>query len=131
MAENLLDKFVKFPADDDLQHVIDGFDHPYGFLYCARAVDGTHIPVLAMESAHGNYLNSKGWYSIVLQAVCDHNYILTIWTLDGQRGLMMRGSFENLESYYSPTFIREPPFRKPKLSNTNLSCRRSFFLSYS
>ena len=25
MAENILDKYVKFPADDDLQHVIDGF----------------------------------------------------------------------------------------------------------
>ena len=24
MAEHILDKYVKFPADDDLQHVIDG-----------------------------------------------------------------------------------------------------------
>ena len=57
MAENILDKF---PADDDLQHVIDGFDNTWGFPNCAGAVDGTHIPIIAQESAHGNYVNRKG-----------------------------------------------------------------------
>ena len=75
MAENILDKYVKFPADDDLQHVIDGFDNTWGFPYCAGAVDGTHIPIIAPESAHGDYVNRKGRYSIILQAVCDHNHI--------------------------------------------------------
>ena len=32
MAENILDKYVKFPADDDLQQVIDGFDNTWVFL---------------------------------------------------------------------------------------------------
>ena len=68
MAENILDKYVKFPADDDLQHVID----PWGFPNCAGAVDGTHIPIIAPESAHGDYVNREGWYSIMLHAVCDH-----------------------------------------------------------
>ena len=77
MAENILDKYVKFPADDDLQHVIDGFDNTWGFPNCAGAVDGTHIPIIAPESAHGDYVNRKGWYSIILQAVRDHNYIIT------------------------------------------------------
>ena len=77
MAENILDKYVKFPAADDLQHVIDGFDNTSGFPNCAGAVDGTHIPIIAPESAHGEYVNRKDWYSIILQAVCDHNYIIT------------------------------------------------------
>ena len=38
MAENILDKYVKFPADDDLQHVIDGFDNTWRFPNCAAAV---------------------------------------------------------------------------------------------
>ena len=37
MAENILDKYVKFPADDDLQHVIDGFDNAWGFSYLCRS----------------------------------------------------------------------------------------------
>ena len=32
---------------------------------------------IAPESAHGNYVNRKGWYSIILQAVCDYNNIIT------------------------------------------------------
>ena len=77
MAENILDKYVKFPADDDLQHVIDGFDNTWGFPNCAGAVDGTHTPIIAAESSHGDHMNRKGWYSIILKAVCDHNYIIT------------------------------------------------------
>ena len=77
MDENILDKYVKIPADDDLQHVIDGFDNTSGFPNCAGAVDGTYTPIIAPESAHGDYVNRKGWYSIILQAVCDHNYIMT------------------------------------------------------
>ena len=76
MAENILDKCVKFPADDDLQHVIYGLDNTLGFPYCAGAVDGTHIPIIAPESAHCDYVNRTDWYSIILQAVCDHNYII-------------------------------------------------------
>ena len=59
MAENILDKYVKFPADDDLQHVIDSFNNTWGFPNCAGAVDGTHIPIIAAESAHGNHMNRK------------------------------------------------------------------------
>ena len=39
MAENILDKYVKFPAGDDLQHVIDGYDNTWGFPICAGAVE--------------------------------------------------------------------------------------------
>ena len=75
MAENILDKYVQFPADDDLQHAIEIFDNTWGFPNCAGAVDGTHIPIIVPESAHGDYVIKKGWYSIILQVVCDHNYI--------------------------------------------------------
>ena len=77
MAENILDKYVKFLAEDGLQHVIDGFDNTWGFPNYAGAMDGTHIPIIAPESAHGDYVNGKGWCSIILQAVCDHSYIIT------------------------------------------------------
>ena len=42
MAENILDKYVKFPVDDNLQHVIDAFDNTWRFPNCAGAVDNTH-----------------------------------------------------------------------------------------
>ena len=70
MAENILDKYVKFPADDDLQHVIDGFDNTWGFPNCAGAVDGTHIPIIAPESAHYIITDMNvGWPGRVLDAM--------------------------------------------------------------
>ena len=56
MTENVFDKYVKLPADDDLQHVINGFDYTWGFPNCAGAVDGTHIQIIAPESAQGEGL---------------------------------------------------------------------------
>ena len=101
MAENILDTYVKFPADDDLQHVIDGFDNTWGFPICAGTVEGTHIPIIAPESAHGDYVNRNGWYSIILQAVCDHNHIITDMNI-GWPGRVHDASFffRNLELYY-------------------------------
>ena len=100
MAENILDKYVKFPADGDLQHVTDGFDNTWGFPNCAGAVNGTHIRIIAPESAHGDYVNRKGWYSIILQAVCDHNYIITDMNFGWPGRVHDARVFENSELYY-------------------------------
>lgn len=36
------------------------------------AVDGTHIPIIAPSQNHSNYVNRKGFHSIVAQLICDH-----------------------------------------------------------
>ena len=100
IAENILDKYVKFPADDDLQHVINGFDNTWVFPNCAGAVDGTHIPIIAPESARGDYVNRKGQYSIILQAVCDHNYIITDKNIGWPGRVHDARVFGNSELYY-------------------------------
>ena len=46
-----------------------------GDFQCAGAIDGSHIPVRAPTLNHTDYYNRKGWYSIIIQAVVDHNYI--------------------------------------------------------
>ena len=49
MAENILYKYVKFPADDDLQHVIDGFDNTWGFPNCAGAVEKSVFVIITFK----------------------------------------------------------------------------------
>ena len=51
-----------------------GFERKTGFPMCAGAIDGTHIPVVGPVSYPTDYYNRKGWYSIVLQGLVDHNY---------------------------------------------------------
>ncbi|CAM5090157.1 unnamed protein product [Natator depressus] len=55
----------------NVQVIVDGF-HAMGFPKCGGAIDGTHIPILAPEHQGGEYINRKGYFSIVLQALVDH-----------------------------------------------------------
>lgn len=39
----------------------------------AGAVDGTHIPIIAVRHDPSSYYSLKGWHSVVPEAVVDHN----------------------------------------------------------
>ena len=75
LVECLLDDYVRFPKDDDLKDVVVGYEERWGFPNCGGAIDGTHIPIRAPQNAHGDYVNRKGFYSLIMQAVCDYKYI--------------------------------------------------------
>ncbi|CAM4570447.1 unnamed protein product [Caretta caretta] len=55
----------------NVQVIVDGFA-AMGFPNCGGAIDRTHIPILALEHQAGEYINCKGYFSIVLQALMDH-----------------------------------------------------------
>uniref|UniRef100_A0A8C3TGR7 DDE Tnp4 domain-containing protein n=1 Tax=Chelydra serpentina TaxID=8475 RepID=A0A8C3TGR7_CHESE len=52
----------------NVQVIVDGFA-AMGFPNCGGAIDGTHIPILAPDH---QYINRKGYFSMVLQALVDH-----------------------------------------------------------
>ena len=55
--------------------MINGFKSTWCVPQCAGAIDGSHIPVKPPACNHTDYYNCKGWYSVVLQTVVDHQYL--------------------------------------------------------
>ncbi|XP_075771796.1 uncharacterized protein LOC142823909 [Pelodiscus sinensis] len=64
----LLRRVVRL-ADPDA--VIRGFG-ALGVPNCGGAIDGMHIPIRDPEHQASQYVNHKGYFSVLLQAVCDH-----------------------------------------------------------
>uniref|UniRef100_A0A8C8SK72 DDE Tnp4 domain-containing protein n=1 Tax=Pelusios castaneus TaxID=367368 RepID=A0A8C8SK72_9SAUR len=55
----------------NVRKIIEGFQD-LGFPNCGGALDGTHIPILAPDHLAREYINQKGYFSMVLQALVDH-----------------------------------------------------------
>ncbi|XP_053904772.1 uncharacterized protein LOC128848703 isoform X6 [Malaclemys terrapin pileata] len=55
----------------NVQVIVDGFA-AMGFPNCGGAIDGTHIPILSPEHQATEYINRKGYFSVLLQALVDH-----------------------------------------------------------
>lgn len=71
----LLDEYIKFPQGAELCDVVAEFKAKWGMIQCAGAIDGSHVPVTPPALQHTDFYNRKGWYSMVIQAVVDHNYL--------------------------------------------------------
>ena len=54
-AQHLLTRYVRFPQDQALTNVVNGFDVRCGFSQAAGAVDGTHIPIIRPEDNPTDY----------------------------------------------------------------------------
>ena len=75
IVSRLLPVYISFPTGEQLDEVIKGFKEKWGFLQCAGSIDGSHISVTPPSMNHTDYYNRKGFYSMIVQAVVDHNYL--------------------------------------------------------
>ena len=59
--------------------VVRGFEEKWGFPQCFGAVDGSHIPIIPPHDCPTDYFIRKGFHSIVLQALVDHeNHFMNV-----------------------------------------------------
>ncbi|CAM4652467.1 unnamed protein product [Caretta caretta] len=68
ITERLLLKVVTL---GNVQVIVDGFA-AMGFPNCGGAINGMHISILRPDHPGSQYINRKGYFSVVLQALVDH-----------------------------------------------------------
>ena len=75
IIQKLLPLYIRFPTGSGLAGVVRGFKDKFGIPQCAGSIDGSHVPVTRPSMNHTDYYNRKGWYSMLVRAVVDHNYL--------------------------------------------------------
>ncbi|XP_061195355.1 putative nuclease HARBI1 [Saccostrea echinata] len=66
------DQFLKWPNQEDMSKAKRIFFTRGGFPGVIGCIDGTHIRIQAPSDDEPTYVNRKGWHSINVQAICDH-----------------------------------------------------------
>ena len=78
--DSLLCKYFKTPVGNEAIDIVRGFEEKWGFPQCFGAVDRSHISILPPVDSPTDYYNRKVFYSIVLQALVDHqNQFLNVY----------------------------------------------------
>ncbi|XP_006001092.1 uncharacterized protein LOC102354795 [Latimeria chalumnae] len=76
----LTPEYIHVPTGEQLQEVMNGFEECFGLPQTAGALCSTHIPILPPRENPNDYYNEKGWHSVIMQAVVDHQYCF--WDLN-------------------------------------------------
>ena len=71
---HLLPSYVKWPTGERLEESVAGFLTKWNFPQCVGAIDGTHIEIVAPSECSADFYNRKGRFSIIMQAVVDHEH---------------------------------------------------------
>ncbi|KAJ0069750.1 hypothetical protein NL108_013304, partial [Boleophthalmus pectinirostris] len=76
IVNKLFKKFVLLPSGEKLDAAVRAFKE-LGYPQCAGAIGATHIPIVGPRENPQDYMNSSGWYSVILQAVVDQDLHFT------------------------------------------------------
>ena len=78
----LKDPSMKTPSSkDEWLNISAGFKDTSNFSYCIGTIDHKHTRIECPKMTGTYYYNDKGFYSIVLLAICDSNYCFTLFDL--------------------------------------------------
>ena len=74
IVDQLTSRYIALPSGENLKLVVNGFLSKLCIPQCIGAIDSTHIPIIAPKDNPVDYYNRKGYHSMVLQALVDHQY---------------------------------------------------------
>lgn len=76
--KKLKDIYVREPNEKKLLSISEAFYKKWNFPNVIGALDGKHFAVQCPPNSGSQFFNYKGFYSVVLMAVCDANYKFTM-----------------------------------------------------
>jgi len=103
---------IKWPqSDEELLRNARDFNDNWGYPCCIGSVDGCHIPISPPKEDSVDYINYKGYYSVILLAVCDAKYRFTYANIatpgKSNDAFIFKYSRPNrILQYQSRTFVR-------------------------
>ena len=75
----LENNYIKAPSSkEEWRKIAEEFETSWNFPNCIGVMDGKHIVIQAPPISGSTYFNYKKTHSIVLMALCNHNYEFTI-----------------------------------------------------
>lgn len=77
VVTHVTDEFIKFPTGAKAQEVMEAFERKKGIPGVLGAIDGTHIPIKCPKNHSDQYINRKGFFSGLLQVICDPDLFIT------------------------------------------------------
>lgn len=73
IVDILLPIWIKMPNEDECEKMQSLFQIRTGLPQIIGAIDGSHIPITPPKVGNSDFINRKGWPSINLQALVDHD----------------------------------------------------------
>lgn len=84
--ENLRGEYLRAPESEaDWLSIAERFENTWNMPHVIGAIDGKHIRIQCPSFTGTQFYNYKGFFSLVLMAICDANYCFTMFDV-GQFG---------------------------------------------
>jgi len=77
LYEDCRSALIRWPSRDRIAQVVQAFKSKRDIDGVIGALDGCHIAIACPGDNAADYVNRKGFYSVILQAVCDNNLYFT------------------------------------------------------
>ena len=88
--------YLRPPSNkNDWKEISKEFEELWNFPHCLGAIDGKHVSIQCPLKSGSLYYNYKGYFSIVLLAVCDAHYSFTFTDM----GVLMTAVFSTTLMY--------------------------------
>lgn len=97
IIDKLSNIYLKQPNENDWLRISEGFSQTWNMPNCIGAIDGKHVLIQAPSNSGSLYFNYKKTFSVVLLAVCDHEYKFTLVDIGASGSESNGGIFKKSE----------------------------------